>query len=333
MYLFKIVPEQTKILVERMGKFHRIMEPGFHWMIPVFDQISHEVSLKEQMIRVDHQHAITQDNVALTLDGAVFFRVEDPTKAAYEVASYHDALKLLAMTSMRSELGKIQLNNVFRSRQEINERIRKMLEETTKTWGIHCDRYEILRIDPPLEVRKSMQLQSEAERTRRKDIILSEAEKEANINIAQGHKTVEILKAEAEAQSIEIKAQKEKEGMALIAKTIAEGKEKGVNALDYLLKMKYYENYGQIIKDGDVTILPDSKGGEGSSSDVLAAVSMMMSGIPQKPVHTLKEPQTSSTKTRKSSSSPYDTHSSQSEQSSGSDSANWKRFFGNSKLD
>lgn len=181
------------------------------------------------------------------------------------------------MTSMRSELGKIELNKIFQSRKDLNNRIRETLEETTLTWGISCDRYEILKIEPPNEVRKSMQLQAEAERTRRKDIILSEARKISDINIAEGKKQSEILKAEAEAESVEIKAQKEKEGLQLIAKQVMDGKNRGVRALDYILKRKYYDEYSNILRNGNVTVLPEAEAGQGSS-DVLAAVAMMMNG-------------------------------------------------------
>lgn len=188
------------------------------------------------------------------------------------------ALKLLAMTSMRSELGKIDLNKIFQSRKELNARILETLEETTTTWGITCDRYEILRIEPPTEVRRAMQLQAEAERTRRKDVILSEAKRVSDINIAEGRKQTEILKAQAAAESVEIKARKEKEGLQLIASNIINGGENGMRVLDYIVKRKYYEEYANIIKNGNVTIVPESTDANGnqSNSDVLAAVSLMM---------------------------------------------------------
>ena len=174
---------------------------------------------------------------------------------------------------MRSELGKIELNNIFQSRKELNLRIRETLEETTQTWGISCDRYEILKIEPPSEVMRSMQLQAEAERIKRKDIILSEARKISDINIAEGKKQVEILTAEAQAEAMEIKARKEKEGLQMIAQNVLNGKNRGIRALDYILKRKYYDEYAKILRDGKVIILPDDGNG---GSDVLAAVAMMI---------------------------------------------------------
>ena len=176
---------------------------------------------------------------------------------------------------MRSELGKIELNKIFQSRKELNLRIRETLEETTLTWGISCDRYEILKIEPPFEVRKSMQLQAEAERIRRKDIILSEAKKLSDINVAEGKKQSEILKAEAEAEAVEVKARKEKEGLQLIAQNVMNGKSRGIRALDYILKRKYYDEYAQILRNGNITILPESEEGQGNS-DVLGAVALMI---------------------------------------------------------
>ena len=177
------------------------------------------------------------------------------------------------MTSMRSELGRVELNNLFQLRKELNEKIRQTLEETTQSWGIECDRYEILKLEPPTQVRKSMQLQAEAERTRRKDIIISEANKISSINQAEGIKARDILNAEAQAESVEIKARAEKDGLKLISTSISDGKSKGLRTLDYILKTKYYEKYSEILKKGSVTVLPDSSEG---GSDVLAAVALMM---------------------------------------------------------
>jgi SPFH domain / Band 7 family len=195
------------------------------------------------------------------------------------------ALKLLAMTSMRSELGRIEMNKLFQSRKELNLRIRETLEETCQTWGITCDRYEILKIEPPVEVKKSMQLQAEAERVRRKDIILSEAKKLSDINIAEGRKQAQILRAQGHAEALEIKAIKEKDGLKLIAHTIMNGGNRGIRALDYILKRKYYDEYANILKNASVTVLPESESGSGGNSDILGAISLMMSHMKQQERH------------------------------------------------
>lgn len=249
------------------------------------------------------------------------------------------------MTSMRSELGKIELNNVFQSRKELNEKVREMLEETTMSWGISCDRYEILRIEPPLEVKKSMQLQAEAERTRRKDIILSEAKKFSEINIAEGRKATEILKAEAHAQSVEIKARKEKEGLQLIAQNVIRGGPKGLRSLDYILKRRYYEEYGNILRKANVTILPESEGSNGSGSDVLAAVALMMQqrgGVVPEPIQTSLSDMTGRAPEKKLGSSDKQGQSGKSSPSANTPSSstassniNWDAvtFFNNASLD
>lgn len=186
---------------------------------------------------------------------------------------------------MRSELGRIEMNKLFQSRKELNLRIRETLEETCQTWGITCDRYEILRIEPPAEVRRSMQLQAEAERVRRKDIILSEAKKFSEINIAEGRKKADILRAEGHAEALEIKAIKEKDGLQLIAHTIMNGKSRGIRALDYNLKRKYYDEYANILKNGNITILPDEEAGSSGNSSILGAVAMMMKSQNQPVYH------------------------------------------------
>ena len=187
------------------------------------------------------------------------------------------------MTSMRSELARFEMNKLFQSRKELNLRIRKTLEETCHTWGITCDRYEILKIDPPVEVRKSMQLQAEAERVRRKDIILSEAKKMSAISIAEGRKQAEILKAEGQAEgqaeALEIKALKEKEGLQIIAQTIISSRKSGIRALDYILKRKYYDEYANITKNASVTVFPESEPESENNSDILGAVSIMLNGM------------------------------------------------------
>lgn len=181
------------------------------------------------------------------------------------------------MTSMRSELGRIEMNKLFQSRKELNLRIRETLEETCQTWGITCDRYEILKIEPPSEVRRSMQLQAEAERVKRKEIILSEAKKFSDINIAEGRKQAQILRAEGHAEALEIKARKEKDGLQLIATTVMAGQGRGTRALDYILKRKYYDEYANILKNANVTVLPEGDGSNGNT-DVLGAVAMMIGG-------------------------------------------------------
>lgn len=187
------------------------------------------------------------------------------------------------MTSMRSEIGKIKLDGLFQSRAELNEKIKDVLEETTHTWGIESHRYEILRIEPTPDIKRSMQLEAESERLKRKEIILSEASKIANINIAEGQKISDILFAEGQAnvsltnlnlKSIEIITRREKEGLMLISETLAEKEEKGIASLDYMLSQNYYKSYKKILRNANVSVIPESE--DGKSNDTVAMMSMMM---------------------------------------------------------
>lgn len=181
------------------------------------------------------------------------------------------------MTTMRSELGKIKLDELFQSRKELNQRIKNNLEQQIINWGLECHRYEVLSIDPPSRVKQKMQLEAEAERIKRKEIIQSEGQRAGNIIVAEGKKTADILISEGRAEAIEIVASAEKEGLKTISKMIAIHKAKGQSALNYILSKNYYEVYSHILGSANVTVIPDNKPGEsGSNSDLLASVSMIM---------------------------------------------------------
>jgi len=185
------------------------------------------------------------------------------------------------MTTMRSEVGKIKLDALFQSRSELNESTAMALENSVAGWGIHCERYEVLKIEPPYEIKKSMQYEAEAERLKRKDIILSEALKISEINKAEGKKQANILKAEGEADAINVKAQKEKEGLQYLNEQI-NNTEGGEVSMNYILRHRYLDEYRKILEHSNVTVLPDSgpegKDGKGGSSDILGVVAMMMNG-------------------------------------------------------
>ena len=148
-----------------------MLTPGLNFYIPFVDRIEKKLSLKEQSIDIHEQPAITKDNVVVHLDGVLFFKIKDPYQAHYAIEDYQTSLRLLAMTTMRAEVGKIKLDSLFESRNELNQATAKSLEAAISDWGIHCERYEVLKIEPPFEIKKSMQLEAEAERLKRKDII------------------------------------------------------------------------------------------------------------------------------------------------------------------
>ena len=190
---FVLVPQQNVMVLERCGKFMRVLQPGFQFKWPLAEFIAYHHSLKEQVIDIDSQTAITRDNVKIKIDGVMYFKITDPKKASYEINQPIRALSLLAQTSMRSEIGRIDLDRTFQERENLNVNIKLALNEASVKWGIECMRYEIKDIKPPEEIRRSMELQAESERIKRSKILNSEGERESKINIAEGIKQAAIL--------------------------------------------------------------------------------------------------------------------------------------------
>lgn len=182
------VPQQEAYVVERMGKYHKILEPGLNILIPIIDKVAYLQLLKEIAIEIPHQNAITKDNVVLLLDGVLYLRIRDPYKASYGVEHAQFAITQLAQTTMRAEIGKTVLDTLNQERELLNHKIVESINMAAGEWGIECLRYEIRNIEPPESIKKSMQLQSEAERQKRAKILESEGIKQADINRAEGKK-------------------------------------------------------------------------------------------------------------------------------------------------
>lgn len=197
--LFVFVPQQNVMILERFGRFVKILQPGLQFKMPFIDFISYHHSLKEQVLAIDSQTAITKDNVKIKIDGVMYFKITDPYKSSYEVSQPIRALSLLAQTSMRSEIGRIELDRTFLERDNLNSHIKASLNEASAKWGIECMRYEIKDIKPPEEIRRSMELQAESERIKRSKILNSEGERESKINIAEGIKQAAILEGQGAA--------------------------------------------------------------------------------------------------------------------------------------
>uniref|UniRef100_A0A8C4H9D9 Stomatin-like protein 2, mitochondrial n=1 Tax=Dicentrarchus labrax TaxID=13489 RepID=A0A8C4H9D9_DICLA len=196
--LVLFVPQQEAWVVERMGRFHRILEPGLNFLIPILDRIRYVQSLKEIVIDVPEQSAVSLDNVTLQIDGVLYLRILDPFKASYGVEDPEYAVTQLAQTTMRSELGKLTLDKVFRERESLNSNIVHSINQASDEWGIRCLRYEIKDIHVPPRVKESMQMQVEAERKKRATVLESEGTREAAINVAEGRKQAQILASEGE---------------------------------------------------------------------------------------------------------------------------------------
>lgn len=196
------VPQQEAWVVERMGKFNKILEPGLNILFPVIDAVRYVQSLKEMAFEIPQQSAVTADNVTLSIDGVLYLKVFDPYKASYNIENPEFSVTQLAQTSMRSEIGKIQLDSVFRERESLNTIIVSAINNATSPWGISCLRYEIRDIKLPSRVQEAMQLQVEAERKKRAQILESEGARDAEINVAQGQANAIMARAKAKADAL-----------------------------------------------------------------------------------------------------------------------------------
>lgn len=199
--IIRFVPQQTAWVVERMGKFSRILEPGLAVLVPFVDRIAYVQSLKESAIEIPTQSAITSDNVALVIDGVLYIRVFDAYKASYGVENVVYAITQLAQTSMRSEIGHLTLDHILRERQTLNTNITMVLNEAAQAWGVQCLRYEIKDITPPQDVQTAMRKQLTAERNKRAKILESEGERQSKVNEAEGQKSSRILASEGVKKS------------------------------------------------------------------------------------------------------------------------------------
>lgn len=239
--VIKFVPQQQAWVVERMGKFHRILKPGVAFLAPFVDRISYVQNLKETAVEVPRQNAITADNVTLDMDGVLYVRVFDAFKASYGVEDAQYAISQLAQTTMRSEIGKLTLQQVLKERQSLNWNITEAINEAADAWGISCLRYEIKDIRPPASVVDAMHRQVSAERSKRAEILESE-----------GHRQAVILAADATA-----------EGLRKVASAI-ETSPKGTDAVSLQLADKYIESFGKLAKEGTGVVIPAQLGDIGA---------------------------------------------------------------------
>jgi len=263
------VPQQEAWVVERMGRYNRILEPGVNVLVPIVDKVKYVQSLKEIAIDIPQQSAITVDNVTLNIDGVLYLRVVDPYKASYGVEDPEFAITQLAQTTMRSEIGKIALDTLFREREDLNKAIVEQINQASTAWGITCMRYEIRDIRMPARVQEAMQMQVEAERRKRAAILESEGIKTAEINVAEGKKQSRILASEAEKQELINAAQGAAEAVVAAGKARAQsiqmvseslGKRNGQNAANLAVAEQYVEAFQHLARTNNTLILPANTG-------------------------------------------------------------------------
>lgn len=197
----KIVQQSEVCIIERLGRFHKVADAGVNIILPFVDNVRAVVSLKQQTMDIPPQGVITSDNVTITIDTVVFYRITDPTKAIYEIQNLTKGIEYLAITTIRDIVGKMELDQTFSSRDAINDKLRAILDEATDVWGCKIDRVEIKDITPPADIRDAMEKQMNAERNKRALILQAEGERQSQITLAEGRKEAAILDAEADRES------------------------------------------------------------------------------------------------------------------------------------
>ena len=263
--LIRIVPEQQAFIVEQFGKFRKALGPGLHLVVPILQQVAYKQSLKEEVIDVAPQVCITKDNVQVTVDGILYFKVVDPVKASYGIENYRFATGQLAQTTMRSEIGKLVLDRTFSERDAINDAIVRSVDEASDAWGIKVTRYEIKDISPPDTILAAMEQQMRAEREKRAEILKSEGEKEARINVSKGEreeainlskgeKQRRINEAQGRARAIELTAEATADGIREIAGTIQ--RPKGKSAVSLRIAEQFINQFGNILDTAETSVLP-----------------------------------------------------------------------------
>ncbi|HHU16531.1 MAG TPA: paraslipin [Lentisphaerae bacterium] len=261
----RIVPQKQAFIVERLGKYHCTLEAGLHVLVPILDRVSYRHTLKEQAIDVPPQQCITRDNITVEVDGVLYLQVMDPAKASYGIGNYLFATTQLAQTTMRSEMGKLELDRSFEERMHINGAIVEAVDKASGPWGVKVTRYEIKNITPPQTIRDAMEKQMRAEREKRALIAESEGDRQAKINraegekqqaiaISEGERTKRINEAGGRAQEILLVAEAQASGIRQVAAAINE--QGGLNAVNMQLAQQYLNEFGKLAKANNTMIIP-----------------------------------------------------------------------------
>lgn len=277
-----IVPQRSEFVVERLGKFSKTIKAGFHILIPFIDKVAYKRSLKEEPIDISAQTCITADNVTLEVDGILYLQVVDTKRSAYGIDNYHFAASQLAQTSLRSAIGKIELDKAFEARETLNAQVVEALDEAAENWGVKVLRYEIKDIEPPRTVLEAMEKQMKAEREKRAEIARSEGDRQAVINraegdrqeaiaLSEGEKIRRINEADGRAQEILRVAAATAEGIRKVAESLdAPG---GTDAANLEVAKNYLEQFGKMAKENNTMIVPSNM------TDITSMIATAMSTL------------------------------------------------------
>ena len=263
--LIRIVPEKQSYVIEQFGKYSKSLGAGLHLVVPFVQKVAYKHTLKEEVIDVEPQVCITNDNVQVTVDGILYIKVIDPVKASYGIENYRFATAQLAKTTMRSEIGKLELDRAFSERDEVNDNVVKAVDEASDPWGIKVTRYEIKDIYPTPTIEHAMEQQMRAEREKRAEILASEGEKESRINISRGQREEAINISKGERQRMINTSEGKSKAIEIVSIATAEGLKdiasslqlpKGRTAMSVRLAEQYVEKFGEILKGTETSVLP-----------------------------------------------------------------------------
>jgi len=263
----KIIPQRTAYIIERLGKYNGTLQAGLQIIIPFLDKVAYKHTLKEQAIDVDYQICITKDNIAVEVDGILYLQVIDPKKASYGIDNYRFASIQIAQTTMRSVIGKLELDKTFEERDTINTSIVDAVDKASDPWGVKVSRYEVKNITPPQSIKDAMEKQMRAEREKRAMIAESEGAKQAKINVAEGQKQELIKNSEGEKQKrineaagraaeIEQVAVATAKGLREIASAI--GSDNGMDAVNLRIAEQYLTEFGKLAKENNTILMPSN---------------------------------------------------------------------------
>jgi regulator of protease activity HflC (stomatin/prohibitin superfamily) len=267
------VPQQERCVVERLGQYHRTLDAGLHVVIPFFESVRYRHTMKEQVLDIPEQICITSDNVQVAVDGIIYIRVVDAKLASYGIDDYEFAISQLAQTTLRSELGKIDLDRTFEARASINQNVVAEVDKAAEAWGVKVLRYEIKNITPPKDILSAMEKQMRAERERRAAILASEGDRDAAINTAEGEKQRVIKESEARMTSQINAAKGEAEAILAVARATSEGLrvvgsaltvEGGDMAMQLRIAERFIPEFGKIAQKSSVVVLPGELSNLGS---------------------------------------------------------------------